>query len=279
MNPTLPRVTVAIPLFNGMPLIEQALASITKQTYTNIRIVISDNCSTDGTYEYCLRKAEEDPRIVVHRHETNIGVWPNFEFLTKFSDTEFFMYFAHDDEWDHTFIARAVEIFDRDPDIGCVFSHLRSWNHATKSLSEVRRPIPSGGTTPFRRLCEQLISPTSSLFYGLARSRCLIPAIRQATKRFDYSDLFIIQCLSMSGNISIIPIDLYRAGIKTKTRVARAIKKNNIYIYPYFIETSKIIFRSFGFTQSVILLCLLSFLSLRLFIKKPRAPAGGYDEF
>ena len=45
------RVTVGVPVYNGATLIERALQNLADQTCRDIRVVIMDNASTDGTGE------------------------------------------------------------------------------------------------------------------------------------------------------------------------------------------------------------------------------------
>ena len=46
-----PLVSVVITSYNRANLIEVAIQSVLAQDYQNLEIIISDNCSTDNTYE------------------------------------------------------------------------------------------------------------------------------------------------------------------------------------------------------------------------------------
>ena len=58
-------VSMGLPVFNGYPDIEECIKSIVNQTYKNIEIIISDNCSTDLTSDYCYKKSLEDKRKIL----------------------------------------------------------------------------------------------------------------------------------------------------------------------------------------------------------------------
>lgn len=60
-----PLVTVIIPVYNAMPYFKEALSSITGQTYANLQILVIDDCSTDGSFEYATERAQQDSRITV----------------------------------------------------------------------------------------------------------------------------------------------------------------------------------------------------------------------
>ena len=70
-----PRVTVAVPLHNGVAYLEQAIASLGAQTFEAWEAVLVDDASTDGTHALALELAAQDPeRIRVLRLPRNVGV-------------------------------------------------------------------------------------------------------------------------------------------------------------------------------------------------------------
>ena len=58
-----PLVSVIIPCYNTEKYVEQAVRSIMNQTYKNLEIILTDDCSTDGTFTILQKLAEEDSRI------------------------------------------------------------------------------------------------------------------------------------------------------------------------------------------------------------------------
>lgn len=92
-----PLVSIGIPVYNSEDCIGKAVESIQAQTYRNVEIVISDNCSTDRTRELCLAYAEKDERIRYHRNGTDIGKEPNFLRVLQLATGDFFMWTCADD--------------------------------------------------------------------------------------------------------------------------------------------------------------------------------------
>jgi glycosyltransferase involved in cell wall biosynthesis len=91
------RLTFGIPVYNGEKYLPAALTSIQEQDLSDIRIVISDNGSTDATEEFCRARAAEDDRIDYRRYDQNRGGLWNFQNVITQTDTELFSFMAADD--------------------------------------------------------------------------------------------------------------------------------------------------------------------------------------
>lgn len=56
-----PRVSVIMPMYNGLPYLKEAIGSILDQSFQDFELVVVDNGSTDGSPEYV--KSLSDPRV------------------------------------------------------------------------------------------------------------------------------------------------------------------------------------------------------------------------
>jgi glycosyltransferase involved in cell wall biosynthesis len=65
------RVDVLIPVYNAAETLEDSIASIQTQTVTNIRLIVVNDGSSDGTALILHRLAAQDPRITVISTENN----------------------------------------------------------------------------------------------------------------------------------------------------------------------------------------------------------------
>lgn len=108
----MPLVSVGIPVFNGSNYIKQAIESVLKQSYADIELLISDNCSTDNTYEICKSYMESDPRIILSRNESNLGAAPNFNKVFHLASGKYFMWLSHDDYIELNFIKECINILE-----------------------------------------------------------------------------------------------------------------------------------------------------------------------
>src|SRR5947199_10799653 len=100
LQPAEPLVTVGIPTYNRPAGLRRALDCITGQTYRNLEILVSDNCSPGEETAAIVREYQSrDPRISYFRQPTNLGMDGNFKFLLAQAAGPYFFWAADDDEW------------------------------------------------------------------------------------------------------------------------------------------------------------------------------------
>jgi glycosyltransferase involved in cell wall biosynthesis len=91
------KFTIGIPVFNGQKTLGETLESCKNLPCEMVNIIISDNNSTDETYEIAKTYTNKYSNFNLYKHETNLGPTHNFNFLLKNCKTEFFMWLAADD--------------------------------------------------------------------------------------------------------------------------------------------------------------------------------------
>lgn len=72
-NTETPLISVVIPVYNVKEYIERGFQSLRNQTYSNIEVIYVDDCSTDGSFEECIRLCATDPRFKALRMIQNSG--------------------------------------------------------------------------------------------------------------------------------------------------------------------------------------------------------------
>ena len=114
---TPPRVSIALPVYNGEKYLEKALDSILSQTFSDFELIISDNASTDRTQEICQTYVAKDQRIRYSRNQENLGAAKNYNRVVEVCSGKYFKWIAHDDVYAPEYLERCVEILDHKPDI------------------------------------------------------------------------------------------------------------------------------------------------------------------
>ena len=114
-----PLVTIGISTYNRADgYLRQALQSAIDQTYPNLEIVVSDNCSTDDT-EAVVRGAG-DPRIRYIKQAVNIGANNNFNFCVQEARGAYFLLLHDDDLVDADFVEACMDAVHDDTTVGLI---------------------------------------------------------------------------------------------------------------------------------------------------------------
>jgi glycosyltransferase involved in cell wall biosynthesis len=98
--------------------LRRTLESITAQTYKNLEIIVSDNCSDSKEVKAVVSDfMKSDSRIKYFRQNSNMGPTFNLKFVLENSTGDYFMWAADDDEWDGQYIMKLVEILSSNPHV------------------------------------------------------------------------------------------------------------------------------------------------------------------
>jgi glycosyltransferase involved in cell wall biosynthesis len=114
MNPL--TIGVAIITYNGLHYLPEQLGSIVRQTRAVDHVVISDDRSTDGTWEYLEAWAGQAPmRVTLFRNQAQLGLRGNFEQAIGAVEADIIFTADQDDVWIPGKVALMVDVFARDP--------------------------------------------------------------------------------------------------------------------------------------------------------------------
>jgi glycosyltransferase involved in cell wall biosynthesis len=90
-----PAISILTPVWNGLPYLKECVNSVLAQDFQDWEMIVGDNSSDDGTSEYL--QSLTDPRIRVYRHEKNLGVYRNIQFLFNKATAPIYMGLCADD--------------------------------------------------------------------------------------------------------------------------------------------------------------------------------------
>ena len=156
-------VSVGIPAYNRPEGLRRTLECMTQQTYSNLEIIVSDNCSPIREIETIVQKfMENDSRIQYFRQEENKGVNFNFQFVLEMATGKYFMWAADDDAWEQSYISCMVEALESNQDAVLSFCDF--------DYTYVDRP-----PLVYRDKWSKIIG--LSRFYRLLYTFCLMPEV------------------------------------------------------------------------------------------------------
>lgn len=109
-----PLVSVVVPVFNGMPYLQDLIDSLMVQDYPHLEFVFSDGGSTDGSL--ALLHSLTDPRVRVLQLEPHSGAAANWTAATLDARGEFTKLICQDDLLFPQAITQQVEDLTEHPD-------------------------------------------------------------------------------------------------------------------------------------------------------------------
>ena len=102
-------VSILIPTYNSIKFVKLTIDSCLNQKYKNLEILISDDCSTDGTFEYLSQFYGDDKRIKATKNRTNLGIAANFNKLIDEANGDFIKFLGHDDVILDNFVSDSLQ--------------------------------------------------------------------------------------------------------------------------------------------------------------------------
>jgi glycosyltransferase involved in cell wall biosynthesis len=133
---SLPLVTICIPTYNCALYIKQTLLSILKQEYTNIKIKIFDNNSTDDTLSILKEMHNKGYKFEIHTSDINIGAEGNFNRCINASEGDFTAIFHADDLYSPKIINSAISEMQRNPEIVAVCTQAKVIDKNNEDLGQ-----------------------------------------------------------------------------------------------------------------------------------------------
>jgi hypothetical protein len=113
------RLTVGLPVFNGMPYLPAAVESLLAQTFADFELLIVNDGSTDSSLQYL--KTLADPRIRLVSQE-NRGLPATLNWMLKQSSTVWHVIHHADDLAYPTRLQLIADAINRHPDAGMFYS-------------------------------------------------------------------------------------------------------------------------------------------------------------
>ena len=110
------KIVVGMPVYNAETTVSDAIASVLAYPYDDLKLLISDNASTDETQNICRRFAARDDRVELVTQSRNIGAEANFDYVLSAAQSRYFMWAAGDDVRSPNFLESCATFLDTHED-------------------------------------------------------------------------------------------------------------------------------------------------------------------
>src|SRR5688572_1962320 len=174
-----PRVSVGMPAYNSAKWIEPAISSILEQTFADFELIISDNASTDATYEICERFARRDSRVRLLRNSVNIGANRNYMAVLDAGRAPFFKWTTSSDWCAPSFLEKCVAALQRDPQSVLACPRTVAFEESLEKSRSCPADLDLRAAAPAERFITLLNTPgLNNAVNGVIRRTALVRASR-----------------------------------------------------------------------------------------------------
>jgi glycosyltransferase involved in cell wall biosynthesis len=236
-----PDISIIVPTFNRAQLLPKALNTCLAQCHQNIEIIISDNCSTDATFD-AVEPFLKDPRVKYYRNASNLGMMGNWKkCIYERCNAKWFLLMSDDDYFtDPDYLSLAWD---------AISMHKPKLVYAGGRIVD----IISGNTTnldlPFSGLVRGIdvfksrgtVRPQDFILSNVVFNRQAVMDFNFPRNPFNLSsdsELFLTLCLE--GNVYAVPrrvMDYTLHGENFVSKISRVkelyTNNNDHLIYPY----------------------------------------------
>ncbi len=111
-----PKISVLIPMYNRKHYIEDCINSVLSQTFQDFEIVIRDDVSTDGVFEFVQNRYANEifgGKIKLFRNENNLGETKNILKLIRDAKGKYFTILHNDDVYFPKFLERLFDTAEK----------------------------------------------------------------------------------------------------------------------------------------------------------------------
>jgi glycosyltransferase involved in cell wall biosynthesis len=136
-----PTVSVMVPTYNQEKYLLRAIESILKQTYGQIEVIVSDDCSTDRTEDLVrdYMRSSHDTRIKYFRNDRNLGILRNYHQTLSRAQGDYVINLDGDDFFvNNEFLKTSVDRLEADQSLGLVFADYCEFQESTGTKINIR---------------------------------------------------------------------------------------------------------------------------------------------
>lgn len=115
--------SVIIASYNYGAFLVEAIESVLRQTLPVDEILISDDCSSDETFEIATYYQKQHPELIkVNRNNTNLGIIAHFNKAISMTSGEYICILGADNRFRSDYLERTVSMLDADDSVGIAYT-------------------------------------------------------------------------------------------------------------------------------------------------------------
>lgn len=111
------KYTIMVPVYNKIECLKKYFLTITNQNLSDYEIIVVDDCSSDGSYEYLKGIEKHCDKLIVYKNERNLGIGETRNILVSKSKGKYLLFVDPDDYIEVSLLQEINKYYDLDLDI------------------------------------------------------------------------------------------------------------------------------------------------------------------
>ena len=136
----MPKVSIVLPVYNGERYIKKAVDSILNQSFSDFELIVVNDCSTDNTMK--ILGSYDDDRIIIINNIENQKLPKSLNIGFKRAKGDYLTWTSDDNEYHPDALKSLVDILDKYPEVGLVYSDYILIDEDDKPIKESILPEP-----------------------------------------------------------------------------------------------------------------------------------------
>ncbi len=115
------QVSVIIPTYNRVKLLNNSVASVLSQTYRDFELLVIDDCSTDNTSDFLSNIADKRVRCI--KNTSNKGITATRNIALSNANGKYIAFLDDDDEWMPDKLEKQINLMENSSKgLGCIYT-------------------------------------------------------------------------------------------------------------------------------------------------------------
>ena len=135
-------VSIVTPVYNSKEFISDTINSVMEQSYENWELILVDDCSKDGSYEF-IQENFDDERIKLYRNKENKGAGYSRNAAISKAKGKYLAFLDSDDLWTNEKLAKQITfMLENDAEISYTdFVFINSDSKEIRGASNIRTSL------------------------------------------------------------------------------------------------------------------------------------------
>lgn len=121
------KVSVIMPCYNSAKHVDNSIKSILEQTYKNFELIITDDSSTDSTYEKLREYEKKDSRVIIKKNIHEKGASGARRTSFQHASGRFIAFLDSDDLWDPKKLEKQIDFIKKN-DLSFTYTYYMTLN-------------------------------------------------------------------------------------------------------------------------------------------------------